>query len=147
MVIPTNLSDYRGIGRVAKLRRGKKGLTMKNPYWFNKITFGAIGIFSIICGQTLPVFADETVITNPKPLITPTGTVEDLMGIENPVISDLLGGVGGSNEETEGGDNVYQSQGSAYDAKAQSINLILENTETQLGDTQRPTRRLPFANF
>jgi hypothetical protein len=96
---------------------------------------------------SLPTVAQENVITNPQPLILPSGTVEDLQGIESKDASQWLGGVGGESDEGEGVGSVYEVNQSSYDAKAQALNSTLDQIETQVGDVERPTTSFPFAQF
>jgi hypothetical protein len=55
----------------------------------------ALGLVSV----AVPAMAEDlTVITDPKPLVLPTGHLQDLQGIESRDLANDLGGVGGGAE-------------------------------------------------
>lgn len=115
--------------------------TIFNPKKTVKLAIALLALG--IIGAAIPVLANET----PKPLVTPTGTSQDLNGVEQRDIAQDLGGMGGTYQEEEISDSVYQPQMSPYEAKIQSLNLTLEQVDNNVGDTNRVVRRFPFTNF
>ena len=112
-----------------------------------------MGIFILGIG-TMPgfmsAFAQEEIITDPKPLEIHTGTVQDLNGTESKTREEWLGGVGGqyaATEETNEELTRYQFDQTVYEAKTEALNVILEEHDSHLGDVERPTRRIPLIQF
>jgi hypothetical protein len=92
---------------------------------------------------TIPAFANEAIITEPKPLNVSTGTVKDLQGIEEKTSSEWLGGVG-EGEDISDSQADYQSQADYYDTRVLAINQTWEITELNLTHINHPTRRFYF---
>ncbi len=112
---------------------------------FSQIAIGGLtlGISTLIF--VTPVNAQTEIITDPKPLETYTGTLQDLKGTEsrNRVESLAVGGEYPPNIEIpslEPGKN-------SLEAKTEALNTILEDHDNTLGDVARPTYRVPLVNF
>jgi hypothetical protein len=81
--------------------------------------------------------------------VEPEPSAQDLAGVEPRTVEDWNWAVGGKYTdyiEPEPYDS--SSLGlDAYQAKIEKLNDTLEVNDRQLGDVQRPTRRLPLAEF
>ena len=123
-----------------------KSLTYSIKICLAVITLG-IGTMA----NSMSAFAQEEIITEPKPLEVYNGTVQDLGGTESKTIEEWLGGVGGeyvSTDETINDEATrYKFDQNSYEAKTEALNLTLEGHDASLGDVQRPTRRFPLINF
>ncbi|ACK67662.1 hypothetical protein PCC8801_3706 [Rippkaea orientalis PCC 8801] len=76
-------------------------------------------------------------------------SAKDLAGVEPRTLSDWNWEVGGQYSKPIE-PNPYESSNlglDGYEAKTENLNNTLEIHDTQLGDVQRPTRRLPLVNF
>jgi hypothetical protein len=112
-----------------------------------------MGIFILGIGtisSSMSTFAQEEIITDPKPLEIHTGTIQDLDGTESKTREEWLGGVGGryaATEETRGELTQYKFDRTAYEAKMEALDITLEEHDSHLGDVERPTRRIPLIQF
>ncbi|WP_119260738.1 hypothetical protein [cyanobacterium endosymbiont of Rhopalodia gibberula] len=107
-----------------------------------------LGIGTI--SSSMSAFAQEEIITDPKPLEIHTGTIQDLDGTESKAREEWLGGVGGQYAATEGtrGELTrYQFNQTVYEAKTEALDITLEEHDSHLGDVERPTRRIPLIQF
>ncbi|YAI81343.1 MAG: hypothetical protein ACQJCO_05780 [cyanobacterium endosymbiont of Rhopalodia sterrenbergii] len=76
-------------------------------------------------------------------------SAKDLAGVEPKTFDDWNWAVGGKYTDNIQPDS-YNSNGlglDAYQTRVEKLNDTLEINDRQLGDVQRPTRRLPFAEF
>lgn len=91
------------------------------------------------------VDAQTEIITDPKPLETYTGTLEDLEGTEsrNGVESLAVGGDYQANPEIPS----LEPDKNSLEAKTEALNTVLEDHDYNLGDVKRPTYRVPLINF
>ncbi|WP_013321294.1 hypothetical protein [Gloeothece verrucosa] len=115
----------------------------------NKSVF-IIGLLTIgVLGSPMAVSANETAtMTNPSPLVSPTGTVGDLNGVSERDLAQNLGGIGGTSEDLQvPPQSDLRPEMSAYEAKTRALNLTLDRSDEKLGDTSRITRRLPLVHF
>ena len=118
---------------------------------FNTLAqFSQIAIGGFILGMgTLIVIphsqAKPEIITDPKPLETYTGTLQDLEGTQSRNMSAGVG-VGG---EYLAYINVpsLETDKDALEAKTEALDATLEDHDYNLGDVKRPTYRVPFVNF
>lgn len=123
---------------------------MKTVYGLKNKSILICGLLSMgVMGGSIPALATEApIITNPNPLVVPTGTVKDLSGVEQRDIAQDLGGIGGTYEDLEVlPESDLEPEISAYEAQTRVINLRLEHSDEKLGDTSRITRRLPVLHF
>ncbi|ACK69106.1 hypothetical protein PCC7424_0646 [Gloeothece citriformis PCC 7424] len=109
------------------------------------------GLLSIgVLGHSLPAVGNEIAAVNNdfKPIVAPTGTVEDLTGVQSRNIAKDLGGIGGGSEDLQLlPQSDFKPEMSAYEAKTRAMNLRLDVSDQNMGDTSRITRRLPFLHF
>ncbi|WP_267383354.1 hypothetical protein [Cyanobacterium sp. uoEpiScrs1] len=76
-------------------------------------------------------------------------SAKDLGKVEPRILSDWNWSVGGRYADYTQAEP-YNSNGlglDAYQTKIEKLNNTLEINDSRLGDVQRPTRRLPFAEF
>ncbi|BBA78808.1 hypothetical protein RGRSB_0190 [cyanobacterium endosymbiont of Rhopalodia gibberula] len=76
-------------------------------------------------------------------------SAEDLAGVEPKTFDDWNWAVGGKYKNNIQPES-YNSNGlglDAYKTRVEKLNNTLEINDRQLGDVQRPTRRLPFTEF
>lgn len=97
--------------------------------------------FGTISGSFMALANDVPVIDEPQPLVIPTGTTQDLRGIEEKSTSEWTAGSGAEGEESSTPNPVYEVGESAYNSQAEAINLTLDN---KVGDTERIIRRFPL---
>ena len=76
-------------------------------------------------------------------------SAKDLTGIKQRTFDDWNWSVGGKYTDYRQPEP-YNADGlslNAYQTRVEKLNDILEINDRQLGDINRPTRRLPFAEF
>lgn len=97
---------------------------------------------------SLPALA-ENVITQPKPLITSTGTAGDLLGVQNKTSAEWLGGVGGEYEARIVNQSVREKRTSPFIERTVRINRDWNNAEDNIDTDSEPlsTFRVPFTQF
>jgi hypothetical protein len=107
----------------------------------------AILTFGVTLGL-LPALA-ENVITQPKPLMTSTGTAGDLVGIQGKTSADWLGGVGGEYEARGINQAVNEKRSSPFVERTIRINRDWNNAEENIDTDAEPlsTFRVPFTQF
>ncbi|MDJ0598778.1 MAG: hypothetical protein QNJ37_08075 [Crocosphaera sp.] len=112
---------------------------------FSQIAIGVLtlGVNTIICIPS--VDAQTEIITDPKPLETYTGTLQDLEGTEsrNRVDSFAVGGDYPPNIEIPS----LEPDKNSLEVKTEALNEVLQDHDNNLGDVQRPTYRVPLVNF
>ncbi len=113
---------------------------------FTKIAMGCflLGIGGIIFVPS--ACAEPEIITDPKPLETYNGTLEDLGETESRTLADGLASVGGEYPPSIEIPSLEPEKNS-LDAKTEALNQTLERHDSSLGDIQRPTYRVPLINF
>ena len=76
-------------------------------------------------------------------------SAKDLTRVEPKILEDWNWAVGGkyTNQRQSEYYNSNELSLDAYQVKVEKLNNTLEINDRQLGDVQRPTRRLPFAEF
>lgn len=107
----------------------------------------AILTFGMAIGS-IPVLA-ENVITQPKPLMTSTGTAGDLVGIEDKTSAEWLGGVGGEYEARVINQAVNEKRTSPFIERTIRINRDWKRVEEHIETNSEPlsTFRVPFTQF
>lgn len=118
---------------------------------FNTLAqFSQIAMGSFILGMgTLIIIPDSQaqpdIITDPKPLETYTGTLQDLEGTQS---RNMSAGVGvGGEDPTYVNVPSLETDKDALEAKTEALDAILEDHDYNLGDVKRPTYRVPVINF
>ena len=112
---------------------------------FSRIAIGCLtlGLSTIVVPT--PIHAETEIITDPKPLETYTGTLEDLDGTESRNRVESLA------DEGEHSPNVdipsLEPEQNSFEAKTEALNSTLEDHDYTLGDVKRPTYRVPLINF
>ncbi|MGK7875608.1 MAG: hypothetical protein AB4426_20605 [Xenococcaceae cyanobacterium] len=107
-----------------------------------KTTVGAtVGLLAIgaITGS-MPASAGET-------LITPTGTAQDLEGVQARTLSDWPWAVGGQYPQATETNYQVKQEGLFNQPQIERLNLTLDVADENVGDTNRITRRLPLIKF
>lgn len=108
-----------------------------------QVTFSLVALLSLsLVSVAVPAMADETsIITEPKPLIIPTGQLQDLDGTKSRNRVGDFGGVGGENREiiSNASDNPYQGRKIIvfYPSRQESqpeSSLTLEPAPSLIGD-------------
>ncbi len=118
---------------------------------FNTLAqFSQIAMGSFILGMgTLIIIphsqAQPEIITDPKPLETYTGTLQDLEGTQSTNRSEGIG-LGGE-YPTYSNVPSLETDKDGLEAKTEALNTILEDHDYNLGDVERPTYRVPVVNF
>lgn len=115
-----------------------------------KICMGVLILGIGTIAGSMSAFAQEEIITDPKPLEIHTGTVQDLGGTESKTGEEWLGGVGGqyaSTEETTEETPGYQVDRNSYKAKTDALNVTLEKRDANLGDGKSPAQQIPLIRF
>ncbi|EAZ92202.1 hypothetical protein [Crocosphaera chwakensis] len=112
---------------------------------FSQIAIGSLtlGISTLVF--IIPVEAQTEIITDPKPLETYTGSLQDLEGTESRTRDESLA-VGGEyprNVEIPS----LETDKNSLEAKTEALNEVLEDHDYNLGDVKRPTYRVPFVHF
>ena len=112
---------------------------------FSRIAIGCLtlGISTIVV--VTPIHAETEIITDPKPLETYTGTLEDLEGTDSRNRVESLAGGG----EYPPNVNIpsLEPEKNSLEAKTEALNSTLEDHDYTLGDVARPTYRVPLVNF
>jgi hypothetical protein len=122
---------------------------MRSAHKFQNSTKLTLAILTF--GMTfglLPALA-ENVITQPKPLMTSTGTAGDLIGIEDKTSAEWLGGVGGEYEAKVINQAVNEKRNSSFVERTIRINRDWKNVEENIETESEPlsTFRVPFTQF
>ncbi len=112
---------------------------------FSRIAIGCLtlGISTVVF--VTPMNAQTEIITDPKPLETYTGTLEDLEGTESRNRVESLAGGGGYSRNVE--NPSLETNKNPLEAKTEALNAVLEDHDYKLGDVARPTYRVPLVNF
>jgi hypothetical protein len=113
---------------------------------FTKI---AMGCFLLGMGGMIFVSsacAEPEIITDPKPLETYNGTLEDLGETESRTFTDELAGVGGEYPSSLEIPSLEPNKNS-LNAKTEALNETLEVNDSNLGDVERPTYKVPLIKF
>lgn len=98
---------------------------------------------------SLPAFA-EVPTTEPRPLVTPVGTAQDLEGTQPRMAAEWLLGVGGEYDETTLADRpAYEQKGSPFGERFKTVNLHWRNAEQNVKRESEPFNdiRVPFVQF
>jgi hypothetical protein len=120
-------------------------LTSKRLQNFAKVTI-ALLTFGIAIGSS-PALAN-TPITQPKPLVVPSGTAQDLEGTQAKTPAQWLGGIGGEyGDEARASQPVYEKQTSNFAERFRTVNQYWKNTEQNVQSPGDPlsTLRVPFS--
>lgn len=114
---------------------------------FSQIAIGGLtlGISSLVL---IPSISAETeIITDPKPLETYTGTLQDLEGTESRTRDEneslAVGGSYSPNEEIP----TLEPDKNFLEIKTETLNEISEDQDYNLGNGERPAYRVPLVNF
>jgi hypothetical protein len=111
-----------------------------------------------ITTSSFPALADNKPITNPKPLYVPSGSINDLEGVQARNTSQWLGTGGESENAFVDSQTTYEPQMSAFVMRTVTVNRFWNRASTNmteesgevdpnLGDPRRSSFRVPFVQF
>ena len=112
---------------------------------FSRIAIGCLtlGISTLVV--VTPSHAETEIITDPKPLETYTGTLQDLDGTESRNRVESLAGGGEYPPSVD--IPSLEPEKNSLEAKTEALNSTLEDHDYTVGDVARPTYRVPLINF